>query len=114
MSWTAQPALFQVAKAVQDPRWGPSLAACVLLAPPAFGLSGVMPALLRLAVVDMGYLGRHTGSMIALSTVGSLMGTWGHGVFSSLMVGNSDACRVLGSDPGSAWPIVARSEEAQS
>src|SRR5688572_11472451 len=70
MSWTAQTALFKVAKAVEDPRWGPSLAACVLLAPPAFGLSGVMPALLRLAVVDMGYLGRHTGSMIALSTVG--------------------------------------------
>ena len=96
MSWTAQPALFQVAKAVQDPRWGPSLAACVLLAPPAFGLSGVMPALLRLAVVDMGYLGRHTGSMIALSTVGSLMGTWGTAFFLLSWLGTQTLVASLG------------------
>ena len=96
MSWTAQAALFKVAKAVEDPRWGPSLAACVLLAPPAFGLSGVMPALLRLAVVDMGYLGRHTGSMIALSTVGSLAGTWGTAFFLLSWLGTQTLVASLG------------------
>lgn len=33
MSWMGQVAIFKVAKLVEDPRWGPSLAACVLLAP---------------------------------------------------------------------------------
>src|SRR4029079_3578879 len=46
MSWMGQVAIMKRDIFVEDPRWGPSLAACVLLAPPAFGLSGVMPALL--------------------------------------------------------------------
>ena len=73
VAWASQPVLFQVDAWIQDPRWGPCVAATVLLAPPAFGLSGVLPAMLRLAVSDMGHLGRHTGRMIALSTVGSLI-----------------------------------------
>ena len=67
VAWANQPILFEIEKMVQDPRWGPCLAATVLLAPPAFGLSGVVPAMLRLAVADMEHLGRQTGRMIALS-----------------------------------------------
>lgn len=96
MSWMGQVTILKVARVVEDPRWGPSLAACVLLAPPAFGLSGVMPALLRLAVVDMGYLGRHAGSMIALSTVGSLAGTWGTAFFLLSWLGTQTLVASLG------------------
>ncbi len=96
MSWMGQVTILKVARAIEDPRWGPSLAACVLLAPPAFGLSGVMPALLRLAVVDMGYLGRHAGSMIALSTVGSLAGTWGTAFFLLSWLGTQTLVASLG------------------
>ena len=32
MSRLGQVAIFKVAKLIEDPRWGPSLAACVLLA----------------------------------------------------------------------------------
>lgn len=81
VAWANQPILFEIEKMVQDPRWGPCLAATALLAPPAFGLSGVLPAMLRLAVADMDHLGRQTGRMIALSTVGSLAGTWGTAFF---------------------------------
>ena len=81
VSWLGQLVLFKMAGIVEDPRWGPCIAAAVLLAPPAFGLSGVLPAMLRLAVSDLNYLGRHTGRMIALSTVGSLAGTWGTAFF---------------------------------
>jgi spermidine synthase len=77
IAWKGHPVMFAVADWVEDPRWGPCLAAALLLAPPAFGLSGVLPALLRLSIADMGHLGRHTGRMIAVSTVGSLTGTWG-------------------------------------
>ena len=96
VSWASQPILFQVEKLVEDPRWGPCLAATVLLAPPAFGLSGVLPAMLRLAVADMEHLGRHTGRMIALSTVGSLLGTWGTAFFLLSWIGSQALVAWLG------------------
>jgi len=96
IAWTGQPILFKVAGAIEDPRWGPCLAAAVLLAPPAFGLSGVLPAMLRLAVSDLDYLGRHTGRMIALSTVGSLAGTWGTAFFFLSWIGSQALIGWLG------------------
>jgi spermidine synthase len=96
VAWGNQPILFEIEKVVQDPRWGPCLAATVLLAPPAFGLSGVLPAMLRLAVADMDHLGRHTGRMIALSTVGSLAGTWGTAFFLLSWIGSQSLVVWLG------------------
>ena len=96
VAWGNQPVLFEIEKAVQDPRWGPCLAATVLLAPPAFGLSGVLPAMLRLAVGDMAHVGFHTGRMIALSTVGSLAGTWGTAFFLLSWMGSQSLVVWLG------------------
>ncbi|MBX3349012.1 MAG: fused MFS/spermidine synthase [Nitrospira sp.] len=96
VAWANQPILFEIEKLVQDPRWGPCLAATVLLAPPAFGLSGVLPAMLRLAVADMDHLGRQTGRMIALSTVGSLAGTWGTAFFLLSWLGSQSLLAWLG------------------
>jgi spermidine synthase len=88
IAWLGQPVLFRVATTIEDPRWGPCVAAALLLGPPAFGLSGVLPAMLRLAVSDFEYFGRHTGRMIALSTVGSLAGTWGTAFFFLSWIGS--------------------------
>lgn len=96
IAWTGQLAMLRVSQVIEDPRWGPSVAASVLLAPPAFGLSGVLPALLRLSVVDMGYLGRHSGTMIALSTLGSLAGTWGTAFFLLSWLGTKALVASLG------------------
>src|SRR5262245_35922625 len=96
VAWLSQPVLFKVAGAIDDPRWGPCAAAALLLAPPAFGLSGVLPAMLRLAVSDLDYLGRHTGRMIALSTVGSLAGTWGTAFFFLSWIGSQALIAWLG------------------
>jgi len=96
IAWVGQPVLFKVAGTIEDPRWGPCLAAAVLLAPPAFGLSGVLPAMLRLAVSDLDYLGRHTGRMIGLSTVGSLAGTWGTAFFFLSWIGSQAMVACLG------------------
>jgi spermidine synthase len=97
LAWGNQPVLFEIEKLTQDPRWGPCLAATVLLAPPAFGLSGVLPAMLRLAVADMEHVGFHTGRMIALSTVGSLAGTWGTAFFLLSWIGSQSLVAWLGS-----------------
>ena len=91
-----QPVVFTVSQWIDDPRWGPCFAASVLLAVPAFCLSGVLPALLRLAIADMGHLGRHTGRMIAISTIGSLIGTWGTSFFLLTWMGSVTLVAVLG------------------
>ncbi|WP_447600889.1 fused MFS/spermidine synthase [Nitrospira sp. Nam80] len=91
-----QTAILWVSQMIEDPRWGPSVAASVLLAPPAFGLSGVLPALLRLSVLDIGHLGRHSGSLIALSTLGSLAGTWGTAFFLLSWLGTKSLVASLG------------------
>jgi spermidine synthase len=96
LAWTGQPVVFRVAQWIQDPRWGPCFAASVLLAVPAFGLSGVLPALLRLAIGDMGYFGRHTGGMIAVSTIGSLIGTWGTSFYLLTWLGSTTLVALLG------------------
>lgn len=96
LAWKGDPVMFHVADWVQDPRWGPCLAASILLAPPALGLSGVLPALLRLSIGDMGHLGRHTGRMIAVSTVGSLVGTWGTAFFLLSWLGSVTLVALLG------------------
>ncbi|HEY6639207.1 MAG TPA: fused MFS/spermidine synthase [Nitrospiraceae bacterium] len=96
IAWLGQLVLFKVAGLVEDPRWGPCVAASLLLGPPAFGLSGVLPALLRLAVSDLEYFGRHTGRMIALSTVGSLAGTWGTAFFFLSWIGSQALVAWLG------------------
>ena len=75
---------------------GPCLAASVMLGVPAFGLSGVLPALLRLAIADMGHLGRHTGGMIAVSTIGSLVGTWGTSFYLLTWLGSTTLVAMLG------------------
>jgi len=96
LAWAGQSVVFTVSHWIQDPRWGPCLAASVLLGVPAFGLSGVLPALLRLAIVDMGHLGRHTGGMIAVSTIGSLIGTWGTSFYLLTWLGSATLIAILG------------------
>ena len=96
IAWLGQPVLFKVAAAIEDPRWGPCVAAALLLGPPAFGLSGVLPAMLRLAVSDLEYFGRHTGRLIALSTMGSLAGTWGTAFFFLSWIGSQALLAWLG------------------
>ncbi len=91
-----QSVVFTVSQWTSDPRWGPCLASGILLAPPAFCLSGVLPALLRLAIADMGHLGRHTGAMIAVSTIGSLLGTWGTSFFLLTWLGSVTMVAGLG------------------
>jgi spermidine synthase len=96
IAWKGHPVMFAVADWIDDPRWGPCLAATLLLAPPAFGLSGVLPALLRLSIADMGHLGRSTGGMIAVSTVGSLVGTWGTAFYLLTWMGSMRLIALLG------------------
>lgn len=96
LAWMGEQVMFAVDGLIQDPRWGPCLAGAVMLAPPAFGLSGVLPILLRLAIGDLGSLGRHTGIMIAVSTFGSLVGTFGTAFYLLTWLGSRTLIIILG------------------
>lgn len=96
LAGVGQPVMLKVSAWIEDPRWGPCFAAGILLAPPAFGLSGVLPALLRLSIADLGHLGQHTGAMIAVSTVGSLVGTWGTAFYLLTWLGSVMLIAALG------------------
>ena len=96
LAGAGQRVMLTVSAWVQDPRWGPCLAAGILLAPPAFCLSGVLPALLRLSIGDLDYLGRQTGRMIAVSTMGSLVGTWGTAFYLLAWLGSMALVTLLG------------------
>lgn len=52
------------------------LASLVLLAPPAFLLAGISPAVLRLMARDVDSLGETAGLLSACGTIGSLFGTY--------------------------------------
>ncbi|HJU04070.1 MAG TPA: fused MFS/spermidine synthase, partial [Nitrospiraceae bacterium] len=97
LAGAGQPVMLKVVSWIQDPRWGPCLAASLLLGPPAFCLSGVLPALLRLSIGDLGHLGRQTGRMIAVSTIGSLVGTWGTAFYLLTWLGSLALVTLLGS-----------------
>jgi spermidine synthase len=58
------------------PRWGPLLAALLLFTAPAFLLAMVSPFCLRILARDLARAGRTAGTLYALSTVGSLAGTF--------------------------------------
>ncbi len=106
LAGVAQPVVFTASSWTDDPRWGPCLAAGVLLGVPAFGLSGVLPALLRLAIADMGHLGRYSGGIIAVSTIGSLVGTWGTSFYLLSWLGSLNLIAILGVLPvvvGLCW-----------
>jgi MFS family permease len=67
VAWLSQPVLFKVAGAVEDPRWGPCIAAALLLGPPAFGLSGVLPYRPDDRALDDGEPAGNVGNGIFLS-----------------------------------------------
>ena len=58
-----------------DDRWGPLAAAAVLFLPPSFILGMVSPFAVRLAARSVETIGRQSGTLYALSTLGSILGT---------------------------------------
>lgn len=57
--------------------WGPLLAASVLFAPPSVLLATLSPYAVRLAARELTRIGHTAGSLYAVSTAGSLVGTLG-------------------------------------
>lgn len=57
--------------------WGPLAAASLLFAPPSVLLATLSPYAVRLAARDLAHIGHTAGTLYAISTAGSLVGTLG-------------------------------------
>jgi hypothetical protein len=60
--------------AIHTARWGVLLAALVLFLPPSLLLGSVSPILVKLAFVDADRVGRTTGTLYAIGSVGNFLG----------------------------------------
>lgn len=76
----SRPTLALIGKGVDSLSWGIApgsfMAALILLAPPLIALGCVTPVAIRLSVSGLGTCGRTAGTIQALSTMGSLVGTF--------------------------------------
>ena len=76
-------------KAVLDIRIGSVLAATLLFAPPSVLLSMISPYAVRLKMKDVEHSGTTVGNLYALSTVGSIIGTFLAGFFLIPLLGSA-------------------------
>lgn len=73
----ATPTAFQLVLALRlGERYGPLAAAIIILAVPAFLLGGVSPYAIKLSTPSLDRVGRTSGNLYSLSTIGSIVGTF--------------------------------------
>ena len=88
------PATAALSTHVTDPRWS-SLLAALLFAPPAVLLGVVSPFAARLKMVSLAGSGRTVGRLYALSTLGSIAGTFAAGFWLIPTVGSTRLAMLL-------------------
>jgi spermidine synthase len=71
-----EPVLEAIVRWDPGPRLNPLLAAIVLFGPPSFVLAGVAPIAVRLLARSLSTLGQTAGRLFAISTAGSIAGTF--------------------------------------
>ena len=73
----AAPSLFQFVLALRlGERYGPLAAALLILALPSFMLGGISPYAIKLSTRSLDRVGRTSGDLYSLSTIGSIAGTF--------------------------------------
>ena len=73
----ATPLLFQLVLSLRlGERYGPLAAALLVLALPSFMLGGVSPYAIKLSTRSLDRVGRTSGNLYSLSTIGSIVGTF--------------------------------------
>lgn len=70
----ARPAAAAIENVLQGTRFGSLPAAVVLFLPPSMLLGGVSPMLIRLAFTDAARVGRITGTLYAIGSLGNVLG----------------------------------------
>jgi len=92
----SQPVCLALLDAVEDVRLGALIASVSMAFVPALLFAAVSPLAVRLALSDMAHSGSTVGTMSALNTVGSIVGTVGTSFFLVPMIGSRAIFYLLG------------------
>ncbi|MBU1053313.1 MAG: fused MFS/spermidine synthase [Proteobacteria bacterium] len=84
------PVLDIIGRSVQDIRLGAVIASTILFAPASILLGTVSPYAIRLRLEDIEHSGATVGKLYAISTVGSIIGTFATGFFLISFLGSRD------------------------
>lgn len=90
------PIVEMVADADLGPRGGPFIACLFLFLIPSIFMGAVSPYAFVLAIHDLKTAGRRVGSLYAVSTVGSIVGTLGTAFYLILIFGTKSSLQLIG------------------
>ena len=76
-------------------RWTAAVSACILFGPPAYLLGMVSPLAVRIRMTDVQTSGSTIGRLYALSSLGSIMGTFLVGFYLTALVGSRNILFIL-------------------
>lgn len=89
------PLLFYIESGITDIKWSSLVSAVMLFSPANVFLGAVSPYAIKIYSKDYEYLGTAVGSLYALSTVGSIVGTYFTGFFLISRLGSTNILFVL-------------------
>jgi MFS family permease len=74
MPWYGLPFMEALGEGIKTARWGVLLAALILFLPPSMLLGTVSPILVKLVFTNAAHVGRTTGTLYAIGSLGNVMG----------------------------------------
>lgn len=74
MPWYGMPFMEALGEGIKTARWGVLLAALILFLPPSLLLGTVSPILVKLVFTNAAHVGRTTGTLYAIGSLGNVMG----------------------------------------
>lgn len=94
-AWLKQPILVFIQDYIKDIRFGSLLATLILFAPASFLLGMISPYAVRLKIQDITTSGEVVGNLYAISTLGSIFGTFLAGFYLLTRFGSSELLYIL-------------------
>jgi spermidine synthase len=94
-AWLKQPILVMIQTYIKDIRFGSLLATLILFAPASFLLGMISPYAVRLKIQNIDTSGEIVGNLYAISTLGSIFGTFLAGFYLLTRFGSSDLLYIL-------------------
>jgi MFS family permease len=74
MPWYGMPFMEALGEGIKTARWGVLLAALILFLPPSLLLGTISPILVKLVFTNAAHVGRTTGTLYAIGSLGNVMG----------------------------------------
>jgi len=95
MAFLKEPVLYGIASSIRDTRWASMVSAIALFCIPSILLGMVSPFAVKLKMSELKQSGKTVGSLYAISTLGSIVGTFAAGFWLIPLLGNTELTYIL-------------------